>query len=239
MSMTQPVYMSCYVYTCSRLLRRLVPLCCSTSIGSPAGPSFSSVYGWLVSKDAPKETLDFMKALLGKDIQSKLAAEGLSISMVKGTAEAIPGVRLSNTVVWTVTYSTLTLSTTSPVFLEGMLGNALRISLIPERTAVDPAVDIVCDFALGCTMLFPASLIPERSSQEFGNQCEFRFCRGLKATPLDSRISSVVRFEEAALRSFVVFGCRNNLPCFTGLIIALCQCRQRGRWRRPSQPRDT
>ena len=33
----------------------------------------------------------------GKDIQSKLAAEGLSIPMVKGTADAIHGVRLTNT----------------------------------------------------------------------------------------------------------------------------------------------
>jgi hypothetical protein len=43
----------------------------------------------LVSKDAPKETLDFMKVWLGKETQTKLAAEGLSIPMVKGTAEAI------------------------------------------------------------------------------------------------------------------------------------------------------
>jgi raffinose/stachyose/melibiose transport system substrate-binding protein len=50
---------------------------------------FGSVYGWLVSKDAPKETLEFMKVWLGKEIQSKLAAEGLSIPMVKGTADAI------------------------------------------------------------------------------------------------------------------------------------------------------
>jgi raffinose/stachyose/melibiose transport system substrate-binding protein len=50
---------------------------------------FGGVYGWLVSKDAPKDTVDFMKVWLGKDIQTKLAAEGLSIPMVKGTAEAI------------------------------------------------------------------------------------------------------------------------------------------------------
>jgi raffinose/stachyose/melibiose transport system substrate-binding protein len=50
---------------------------------------FGSVYGWLVSKDAPKETLEFMKVWLRKETQTKLAAEGLSIPMVKGTAEAI------------------------------------------------------------------------------------------------------------------------------------------------------
>jgi raffinose/stachyose/melibiose transport system substrate-binding protein len=54
-----------------------------------ANDIFGSTYGWLISKDAPKETLGFMKVLLGKDIQIKLAAEGLSIPMVKGTAEAI------------------------------------------------------------------------------------------------------------------------------------------------------
>jgi hypothetical protein len=44
---------------------------------------------WLVSKDPPKEAVDFMKVWLEKDIQMKLAAEGLSIPMVKGTADAI------------------------------------------------------------------------------------------------------------------------------------------------------
>src|SRR5262245_31914906 len=43
-----------------------------------ANDIFGSVYGWLISHDAPKETLEFMKVLLGKDIQTKLAAEGLS-----------------------------------------------------------------------------------------------------------------------------------------------------------------
>jgi raffinose/stachyose/melibiose transport system substrate-binding protein len=54
-----------------------------------ANDIFAGVYGWLVSKDAPKEAVDFMKVLLGKDIQTKLAAEDLSIPMVKGTANAI------------------------------------------------------------------------------------------------------------------------------------------------------
>jgi raffinose/stachyose/melibiose transport system substrate-binding protein len=54
-----------------------------------ANDIFGSVYGWLVSKDARKETLEFMKVWLGKETQTKLAAEGLSIPMVKGTAEAI------------------------------------------------------------------------------------------------------------------------------------------------------
>jgi hypothetical protein len=48
--------------------------------------------GWF-SKNAPKETLDFMKVWLGKNIQTKLASEGLSMPMVKGTAEAIQNPR--------------------------------------------------------------------------------------------------------------------------------------------------
>jgi len=54
-----------------------------------ANDIFGSVHGWLISKDAPKETVDFMKLWLGKDIQTKFAAEGLSIPMVKGTVDAI------------------------------------------------------------------------------------------------------------------------------------------------------
>src|SRR5271165_4191362 len=50
---------------------------------------FASVDGWLVAKESPNETVDFMKVWLGKDIQGKLAEEGLFIPMVKGTAEVI------------------------------------------------------------------------------------------------------------------------------------------------------
>jgi raffinose/stachyose/melibiose transport system substrate-binding protein len=50
---------------------------------------FASVNGWLVTKEAPKETVDFMKVWLGKEVQTKLAAAGLFIPMVKGTADAI------------------------------------------------------------------------------------------------------------------------------------------------------
>jgi raffinose/stachyose/melibiose transport system substrate-binding protein len=54
-----------------------------------ANDIFASVDGWLVTSDAPKETVDFLKVWLGKEIQTKLAAAGLFIPMVKGTAEAI------------------------------------------------------------------------------------------------------------------------------------------------------
>jgi raffinose/stachyose/melibiose transport system substrate-binding protein len=54
-----------------------------------ANDLFASLNGWLVAKDAPKETVDFMRVWLGKDIQLKLAQEGLGIPLVKGTADAI------------------------------------------------------------------------------------------------------------------------------------------------------
>jgi raffinose/stachyose/melibiose transport system substrate-binding protein len=54
-----------------------------------ANDIFASLDGWLVTSDAPKETVDFMKVWLGKDVQTKLAAAGLFIPMVKGTAEEI------------------------------------------------------------------------------------------------------------------------------------------------------
>jgi raffinose/stachyose/melibiose transport system substrate-binding protein len=54
-----------------------------------ANDIFASVDGWLVTSDAPKETVDFMKVWLGKENQTKLAAAGLFIPMVKGSAEAI------------------------------------------------------------------------------------------------------------------------------------------------------
>ena len=54
-----------------------------------ANDLFASLDGWLVTKDAPKETIDFMKVWLGKDTQTKLAGPGLFIPAVKGTADVI------------------------------------------------------------------------------------------------------------------------------------------------------
>ena len=54
-----------------------------------ANDIFASLNGWLVAKGAPKETVDFLKVWLGKEVQDKMAEEGLDIPMVKGTAEAI------------------------------------------------------------------------------------------------------------------------------------------------------
>src|SRR5215469_4935537 len=54
-----------------------------------ANDILASLDGWLVSKDAPKETVDFMKVWLSKDVQADLAAEGLIIPMVKGAGAAL------------------------------------------------------------------------------------------------------------------------------------------------------
>jgi raffinose/stachyose/melibiose transport system substrate-binding protein len=54
-----------------------------------ANDIFASLDGWLVAKDAPKETVDFLKVWLGKEVQDKIAEAGLFIPMVKGTAEVI------------------------------------------------------------------------------------------------------------------------------------------------------
>jgi raffinose/stachyose/melibiose transport system substrate-binding protein len=57
--------------------------------GKRATDLFSNLNGWLVTKDAPKETVDFMKVWLGKDIQTKLASQGVFIPAVRGTVDAI------------------------------------------------------------------------------------------------------------------------------------------------------
>jgi raffinose/stachyose/melibiose transport system substrate-binding protein len=54
-----------------------------------ANDIFASLDGMLVAKGAPKETVDFMKVWFGKEVQDKLASEGLDIPMVKGTADVI------------------------------------------------------------------------------------------------------------------------------------------------------
>jgi raffinose/stachyose/melibiose transport system substrate-binding protein len=54
-----------------------------------ANDLFASLDGWLVTKGAPQETIDFMKVWLGNDVQTELAEQGLFIPAVKGTADAI------------------------------------------------------------------------------------------------------------------------------------------------------
>ena len=54
-----------------------------------ANDIFASLDGLLVAKDAPKETVDFCKVWLGKEVQDKIAEQGLYIPTVKGTADKI------------------------------------------------------------------------------------------------------------------------------------------------------
>jgi raffinose/stachyose/melibiose transport system substrate-binding protein len=54
-----------------------------------ANDLFASLDGWLITKQAPKETTDFMRLWLGNDIQNKMAEQGLAIPAVQGTAEVI------------------------------------------------------------------------------------------------------------------------------------------------------
>jgi raffinose/stachyose/melibiose transport system substrate-binding protein len=50
---------------------------------------FANLNGWLIAKEAPKETIDFARVWLGKEAQTKVAQQGLAIPAVKGTADAI------------------------------------------------------------------------------------------------------------------------------------------------------
>jgi raffinose/stachyose/melibiose transport system substrate-binding protein len=50
---------------------------------------FANLNGWLIAKEASKETIDFAKVWLGKEAQTKVAQQGLAIPAVKGTADAI------------------------------------------------------------------------------------------------------------------------------------------------------
>jgi raffinose/stachyose/melibiose transport system substrate-binding protein len=50
---------------------------------------FANLNGWLIAKEASKDTIDFAKVWLGKEAQTKVAQQGLAIPAVKGTADAI------------------------------------------------------------------------------------------------------------------------------------------------------
>jgi len=54
-----------------------------------ASDTLGGVAGWLVSKGAPKETVDFIKAFVSPEVQGKLAASGFIIPVVKGADQAI------------------------------------------------------------------------------------------------------------------------------------------------------
>lgn len=51
--------------------------------------TLGGINGWLITKGAPKEALDFVKALVSKDVQTKQAAANFIIPVVKGADEGI------------------------------------------------------------------------------------------------------------------------------------------------------
>jgi raffinose/stachyose/melibiose transport system substrate-binding protein len=54
-----------------------------------ATDTLGGVVGWVVSKGAPKETIEFIKTFVSKDVQSKLAAAGYIVPVVSGADAAI------------------------------------------------------------------------------------------------------------------------------------------------------
>jgi raffinose/stachyose/melibiose transport system substrate-binding protein len=54
-----------------------------------ATDTLGGVVGWVVSKGAPKETIEFIKSFVSRDVQSKLAAAGYIVPVVSGADEAI------------------------------------------------------------------------------------------------------------------------------------------------------
>jgi raffinose/stachyose/melibiose transport system substrate-binding protein len=61
-----------------------------------ATDTLGGVVGWVVSKGAPKETIDFIKTFVSKDVQSRLAASGYIVPVVSGADEAISNPFLRN-----------------------------------------------------------------------------------------------------------------------------------------------
>jgi raffinose/stachyose/melibiose transport system substrate-binding protein len=51
--------------------------------------TLGAVNGWLVTKDAPAEAVDFLRFFLNEDHQAEMARRNMHIPMTKGTAEAL------------------------------------------------------------------------------------------------------------------------------------------------------
>jgi raffinose/stachyose/melibiose transport system substrate-binding protein len=51
--------------------------------------TLGGINGWLVTKGAPKETVDFLKFLVSKDVQTRLAAGNFIVPIVNGAEEGI------------------------------------------------------------------------------------------------------------------------------------------------------
>jgi raffinose/stachyose/melibiose transport system substrate-binding protein len=51
--------------------------------------TLGGIVGWVVSKDAPKETVPFIESFVSPEVQSRLASAGFIIPVVKGASDAI------------------------------------------------------------------------------------------------------------------------------------------------------
>ena len=58
--------------------------------------TLGGINGWLVTKGAPKEAVEFVKYFVSKDVQMRLAGAGFLIPVVKGADEAISNAFMRN-----------------------------------------------------------------------------------------------------------------------------------------------
>jgi raffinose/stachyose/melibiose transport system substrate-binding protein len=63
--------------------------------GAPTD-TLGGVVGWVVSKGAPKETVDFIKAFVSPEVQSRLTAEGFIIPVVGGADASLKNAFMRN-----------------------------------------------------------------------------------------------------------------------------------------------
>ena len=63
--------------------------------GAPTD-TLGGVVGWVVSKGAPKETVDFVKAFVSPEVQSRLTAEGFIIPVVAGADASLKNAFMRN-----------------------------------------------------------------------------------------------------------------------------------------------
>src|SRR5829696_7089048 len=63
--------------------------------GAPTD-TLGGVVGWVVSKGAPKETIDFIKAFVSPEVQSRLTAEGFIIPVVAGVDASLKNAFMRN-----------------------------------------------------------------------------------------------------------------------------------------------
>jgi raffinose/stachyose/melibiose transport system substrate-binding protein len=61
-----------------------------------ATDTLGGINGWLVTKGAPKEAVEFVKHFVSKDVQMRLAGAGFLIPVVKGADEAISNAFMRN-----------------------------------------------------------------------------------------------------------------------------------------------